>query len=503
MIPTSSIHQGLFLAWLLSTTSAASILFNGGTIIAWSEEHKSLEIVRNGSLLITDDRIAAIYARGEASAYPADTEVIDVAGKIITPGFVDTHRHSWQSAWRTLGSNLTMWDYFHRRFNPQGTAVFEPEDIYNAHLMGMYEGLNAGVTTMLDHAHHLWTKAHGEAGLRASLTSGARVFHAYGLGSVGYDITMEEQAGHFRELSKKYEDALKRSTVSLGLSCDTFSFSDRDALEPVLGIIRDYEIPVLTTHMVAGPYGLDNTPEKLHSLGILNTSMPVVFGHASFLDQSSYELLKATDQYASITIESEMSVGQTNPTAHRWLDQASLGIDAFWGFSSDLLTQARMLLIYIRHTIFTEVTSRWEVPSKSPMSVSQAFLVATRSGGKALRRPDIGIIAEGAKADLIVWSTSNLAMLGWHDPITAILTFASVSDIQDVLVDGVFRKRDRKLLAVDLEDVKAKFLKTVERDREATFLIPQAEPSEDERFISGARVVATPKVDVIRGEGDG
>lgn len=248
---------------------------------------------------------------------------------------------------------------------------------------------------------------------------------------------------------------------------------------------------------------MDNTPEKLHNFGVLNTSMPVVFGHASFLDQRSYELLKATDQYASITIESEMFVGQTNPTAHRWLDQASLGIDAFWTFSSDLLTQARMFLAYIRHTLFTEATSHWEVPSKSPMSVSQAFLVATRSGGRALRRPDIGIIAVGAKADLVVWSTSNLAMLGWHDPITAILNFASVGDIQDVLVGGVFRKRDGKLLAADLDKVKANFLKTAERVREAALLVPQMEASEGERFFSGARVVTIPQVDVIRGQGDG
>ncbi|KAM5341756.1 hypothetical protein ACJ41O_014787 [Fusarium nematophilum] len=368
--------KALALYALAQCAHASSILFQSGTIIGWSEKAKSLEVTRRASLLITDDRITAIYAEGEDPGAPKDAEIIDATGKIITPGFVDGHRHNWQVAWRTADSKLTLYDYFHRLFSLRVTAVFEPEDIYSSHLLGFYEGLNVGVTTMLDHAHHSWTKEHGEAGLRASLDSGARVVHAYNLGSIGYGITLEEQAAHLKELRKSYRDVLDRSTVSLGIASDVFAFEDEKALEPVLDLIREADISCLTTHFVGGPYG-----EILHQLGILNTSVPVVFGHANFLDQRSYELLKATDRHACITIESEMSVGQTNPTAHQWLDQAALGIDSFFVFSGDLLTQAQFLLSYLRHLFFTAIVSHWEVPFNSPVNASEAFLLATRSGG--------------------------------------------------------------------------------------------------------------------------
>ncbi|KAI8711048.1 Amidohydrolase [Fusarium sp. LHS14.1] len=495
--------QLLALSSLAQSTWASSIVLRKGTIIGWNENLKSLEVTRKGSLVITDDRITGIYAEDDEPTYPKDAEIIDATGKIITPGFVDTHRHNWQTAWRTANSNLTIHEYFPRVFTPKNTGSWSPEDIYNSHLLGIYEGLNFGVTTMLDHAHHSWSREHGEAGFRASLDSGARVIHAYNLGSMGYGNSLEDQVDDLKRLYKSYGDVLDKSLVTLGVASDLFAFLDEEALAPVLKLLSDYDVAVLTTHMLGGPYGVDNNPERLHQLGLLNTSMPVIIGHASFLEQHSYKLLQATNQYASITIESEMFVGQTNPTAHHWLDQAALGIDSFFMFSSDLLTQARMLLAYVRNALFSDALAKWEIPGNSPMSVSQAFLVATRSGGQALRRPDLGIIAAGAKADILVWDTTNLAMTGWIDPIAAILNHANPSDIQDVLVDGVFKKRGGKLLIADLDQAKSKFEQTARKVQATLLASPRVEVKGGERYISGARVRKLRQVDVIRGDGDG
>jgi cytosine/adenosine deaminase-related metal-dependent hydrolase len=52
---------------------------------------------------------------------------------------------------------------------------------------------------------------------------------------------------------------------------------------------------------------------------------------------------------------------------------------------------------------YRKVLDRWQVPDSCPMSVNQAFLLATRNGGLALKRPDLGVIAPGAKADIVVF----------------------------------------------------------------------------------------------------
>ncbi len=80
------------------------------------------------------------------------------------------------------------------------------------------------------------------------------------------------------------------------------------------------------------------------------------------------------------------------------------------------------------------------------MTVEDAFLLATRQGGRALRRNDLGVIKKGAKADIIVFDGDTPNMAGWTDPVAAVMLHANVGDIRHVLVGGEFRKRDGKLI---------------------------------------------------------
>lgn len=57
---------------------------------------KGDEIIENADVVVRNNRIAAVGARGQVSV-PADARVVDVAGKTIIPGFVDTHAHMWPS----------------------------------------------------------------------------------------------------------------------------------------------------------------------------------------------------------------------------------------------------------------------------------------------------------------------------------------------------------------------------------------------------------------------
>lgn len=88
-----------------------SILLKGGTVIAFNVESESLEILRDTSVHILEDRIAGLYGPGDDFSPPTGTEVVDVSGQIVSPGFVDTHRHGWQTAFKTLGSNTTLPEY--------------------------------------------------------------------------------------------------------------------------------------------------------------------------------------------------------------------------------------------------------------------------------------------------------------------------------------------------------------------------------------------------------
>ena len=488
----------------VGATQAASKLFTGATIIAFDSDSESLNVVRNGSLLITNDRIAAIDDSPNPQDVPADTELIDATGQIISPGFIDTHRHGWVTAWKTIASNITLIEYFLRYREAAPQTGFKAEDVYIGQLAGLYETMNAGVTTTLDHAHHNWSPEAVYAGLNATIESGARVFWSYALhDTMGIaDWTIEQQIPLFKEIAES--NLFDNSPAELGIAYDGWGpVQNQQQVQKVVDLIKEHQPAVMTTHAAGGILFTDNMPKDVHAAGLLNTSMPVVFSHATSITPNDVNLLRSTNQYFSITPESEAHYGMGHDFAYMNQDQAALGVDTHHTFSADILTQARLWLQEVRLHFFNKILREWHAPASNPMSVNQAFLLATRSGGLALRRPDLGVIEVGAKADIVVWDAARSpALLGWVDPVAAVLLHASVGDIKDVLVDGNFVKKDGKLVAEDYPRVRKDFEASARRIQDAWAQVPSPQFSDGQSLMG--IVLEHPRVaDVKRGEGNG
>lgn len=240
---------------------------------------------------------------------------------------------------------------------------------------------------------------------------------------------------------------------------------------------------------------------SLNALDMLNISIPVVFSHATALTHESAMLLRSTNQHISITPETEMGMGIGHPYSALILDQAALGVDTHAYGSTDLMTQARLWLQSTREKVNDKILQNWEIPANSPMSVAQSFLLATRNGGLALRRPDLGVLSAGAKADLVVWDGTSLGMLGWVDPVAAVMLHSNSGGVEHVLVDGKFVKRDHKIVARDLERLKTRFLKASKRVQNDWRNMPY--PKREKLFSTGAKLREPDAIDVQAGDGNG
>jgi len=216
-----------------SIAAASSILLSGGTVIAFDASTQGLQVLRNNSVLIVDDQVNSIFD-GSASniTIPAGTEEVDVTGKIISPGFVDTHRHGWQTAFKTIASNTSLTEYFARYGEFASQDLFTADDIYWGQLAGHLENLNAGVTTILDHAHGSWSDATAQAGLNGSIASGARVFHAFTVHQLTNNYTIDDQLTKLKSIAQ--EGIYKNTAVSLGLAYDAFCCATPDVVNSVI-----------------------------------------------------------------------------------------------------------------------------------------------------------------------------------------------------------------------------------------------------------------------------
>src|SRR5262245_10553399 len=112
---------------------------------------------------------------------------IDARGKIVMPGFVDTHHHQFETALRSfLADGLLFNDgaphgqinYF---FYILGTfaGVYRPRDVYISELFGSLSQLDAGVTTSHDISQIHYTQQHSDAAIKGSADSGRRIVFGY------------------------------------------------------------------------------------------------------------------------------------------------------------------------------------------------------------------------------------------------------------------------------------------------------------------------------------
>jgi 5-methylthioadenosine/S-adenosylhomocysteine deaminase len=144
-----------------------------------------------GDLLLEDDRIAAV-AR---SLDVGDAEVVDATDCIVIPGFVDSHRHTWETVIRGIAPDVSLGGYFELVLD-QLAPAYRPEDVYAGNYLGSLEAIDAGVTTLLDWSHISNTPEHADEAIRGLRDARLRGVYCYGnpntsLADWWYESTLE------------------------------------------------------------------------------------------------------------------------------------------------------------------------------------------------------------------------------------------------------------------------------------------------------------------------
>ena len=136
--------------------------------------------IPKGDVLVEDGEIVEV-GRGLSAS---EAEEIDASGMIVMPGFVDTHRHTWQTPVRGVLPSCTLDHYFAVMLGSVG-GHYRPEDVEVGNYAGSLEALNAGVTTLLDWSHINNTPDHSDAAIQGLKNAGIRAVYAHGVPTGG------------------------------------------------------------------------------------------------------------------------------------------------------------------------------------------------------------------------------------------------------------------------------------------------------------------------------
>lgn len=460
----------------MTTGHQGRLLIEGAHIVSVDPRIGELE---RGDVLVVDGRIERIAPRIEGVA---DAEVLPAEGKILIPGFVDTHRHTWQSIVRHLATDWTLGQYF-TGIHFGLSQHYRPEDTEIANLLGALEALNAGVTTLLDWSHNLETPAHADGAIAGLRASGIRGVFAHGGGATMWAVP--NAVPHDRDIVRIQREVFGGGTSS-GLL--TLAFAARGPqFTPGQTAIDDWmlgrELGLrITVHVGDGEWGRSAPVKFLHERGL--TGPDVTYVHTNTLSDEELRIIADTGGTASVAADVESQMGHGWPATGRLLAagiRPSLSIDVCSSTSGDMFG-AMKSTIALQRALDNASTENADGQTGVRLRCADVLEFATLQGAIANGMGDeVGSITPGKAADLVLLRTDGLETTPLNNAVGAIVYSGHVGLVDTVLVAGNVVKRDGRLVRTDLDDIRRR----AREARDAVFERARATAGTEDATIGG------------------
>jgi cytosine/adenosine deaminase-related metal-dependent hydrolase len=221
-----------------------------------------------------------------------------------------------------------------------------------------------------------------------------------------------------------------------------------------MALARDLDL-IASMHVGGGPMLAANGFERLAAENLITRDANIV--HGNDLSGAVLDLILEAGGNLTITVESELQMGFGNPQTGNLRDRGapiSIGTDLESDVSGDMFAAMRMTLQHQRNLDnMAALEKNGQVGPAASISCVDALRWATIDGARMARLDNyIGSITPKKKADIVLLS-KGLNMLPIDDPASAIVLHAHPGNVDSVIVDGKFRKRDHMLAQENLDSL--------------------------------------------------
>ncbi|MBU8907282.1 amidohydrolase [Desertibacillus haloalkaliphilus] len=412
------------------------------TIVTVDEDDR---VVDNGYLIITDGKIREVGEGALPSNVKAD-RVVDLHGKWVLPGLINTHGHTGMTLLRGFADDLPLQEWLRKKMWPM-EAQLNKELIEIASSLAILEMVKTGTTTFLDMYHlHLDTTARivEQSGVRAVLTRGM----------IGLCSAQEQQSklNEAIALTKAWHSQADGRITTM-LSPHAPYTCPPSFIEAVVSEAHALELPLHihlseTSHEVnehVSKYG-KRPVEHLHELDFFNGKS--LIAHAVHLNDREIEILAEKNVAVSHNPISNLKLGSgiaRVPDLSRAGVTVSLGTDSAASNNTlDLFEEMRMAALLHKGA------------SEDPTAISahEALRMATIHGAKSLNLKAVGSLEVDKDADFITIDPRMKPHLQPQAHVHSHLIYAATgADVCDVVVKGKVIMEDRECVTIDEERV--------------------------------------------------
>ncbi|MEJ8302482.1 5'-deoxyadenosine deaminase [Saccharibacillus sacchari] len=404
-----------------------------------------------GDLLIKNDVITQI---GPDLSHVQADRVIDAGGKVLLPGFIQTHVHLCQTLFRGRADDLELLDWLQQRIWPL-EAAHDEESVYYSAMLGIGELISSGTTTLLD----METVHHTDSAFRAMAETGIRAVS----GKVMMDHGSEVPQALQENTAQSLEESVRLLEKWNGYDGDRlqYAFCPRfvvSCTEELLIGVRDlserYNVRVHThasenrgeIEVVENERGMRNIVYLDH-LGLAKPNL--ILAHCIWLDEQEKEIIRERGVKMTHCPGSNLKLASGIAEVPDMLSRhvpVGLGADgAPCNNNLDMFQEMRLAALIQK-----------PIHGPTAMDARTVLRMATMGGAEVLgMEQEIGSLEVGKKADMILLDLYDFHTFPSHevDIYSRIVYSATRGNVDTVIIDGKVVMENRLMRTLDRDIV--------------------------------------------------
>ena len=412
---------------------ARHLVLRGGTIITMDPALGDLAV---GDVHIQGPHIVEV---GRNLKAPASAEVIDAAGTILIPGFVDCHRHSWSAQFRRIIPDGLIANYMattHQGFAP----FYRPHDMYVGNLLTALGCIDAGITCIIDNSHNSRSSAHSDAAIQALFDSGIRAVHASGAPQFGsWDNQWPQDLVRLQKTYFKSDDQLVTLRMFSPVNADNWTFA------------RQLNLWVTTE---GGGGALLPTVAAMGLLDHRHT-----FNHMGGTPDLNWQLIR--DAGATVNVcprsDPQYALSEGIPALQGALDHGmrpGLSVDNDTSYSTDMFMEMRVAFFFQRGVRRNGIFKGLPNPPAPLIPKDMLEFATVRGTENAGLLHKAGTLTPGKEADIVLIRAEDLNTMPLANAYDTVVQQAHAGNVDTVFIGGQIRKWHGRLVDVDLRKLR-------------------------------------------------
>ena len=424
----------------------ADLILRGATVVTMDKDRR---VIDDGSVVVRNGRIVAVDKRATIDAKYVARETIDAHGKVIVPGLINGHTHIPMTLFRGLADDLDLQEWLTKYIFPAEAKNVTEEFVRVGTRLGLAEMIRGGTTTYCDmyYFEDAIADETSKAGVRGVLGETVIDF------PVADNKTWPEAMAYTERFVKKWKG---NALITPAIAPHAPYTVSEEHLKAVHALSERTGAPVVT-HVSETRREVDDSLKSkgaspvdyLARIGFLNNR--VIAAHVVHPSAEEISVLKRLGVGVVHNPQSNMKLASgVAPVPQMLQADLDLGLGTDGAASNNDLNMWEEIDTTAKlHKVFTM--------DPKVVTAEQAFEMATIRGARALHMEnEIGSIEKGKRADLVIVDLDDLNQTPLYNIYSQLVYATKADDVRTVIIEGRLVMRDKRLLTLDEQDIKAR-----------------------------------------------